>query len=738
MKKKSFLLPIFAGLLLSSCKFTIFGKTIYLFEKKPDKPDDSGEVVPEDPNQHASKLTIDPSAPFYLKIGETRQISVGFDHTPTLDSERLFYWSFNNNKISINVDGQTGTNVKGGQKCFVTGLNAGTALLRVTNTYNQSLVREFTIHVIEFDEDKDYLWQYTSEDRKQFGYNSQTAKQGIKEGDAVLNGMTWHFRRSATTSLQSSMGAVGFGKNAEPETAIHLETMSDRVVKDFTIEAASANSLATMRIKVNGVDYPLNQADLVDGKVSRAIYDVISPIHTTGVGEEKGKIEIDFSTPPYNPAQADDPEYKVPGAVYLKSILIHFGDAAPAVTTETFDFKEMYDDPEDGYFDTLTTTAKADSVSKNDFTVYFDKIKKESTSSEKIPGYAHTNSYIDITLTKPNEVIASIEFKFTYGTSSSHNVYSLNKSKSGGAPYIATGISSDTANEILKANIFDEHCNALRLTNQNTYNIGLEYLVIKTKSGVNPTIKEIEVPEEFVPVKKDYIVGEVFSTEGLPNLSIIYNEDGIESDELSPDSLDWFDGVSYDANPNTATKELAVGTTYVYGIFRGEKVVKITDLTVADSPQSLTLVKSASEISSTGKYFLIEKTSKTIIKGSAGSNMGKSSGIATLSLTSIGDEITIPGLYKDDYYTLTETSGLYAIKSTTGNHFGITTTGNLSTAQNPNGTKNASIVIDSETGIATIRYDYTGATPKTGYLYFDGAIKISAEEVANLSLYKLA
>lgn len=737
MKKKIFLLPLVAGLFLSGCKFSLFGKTIYLFEEKPKQQDNTGDVTPEDTNQHASKLTLDPNAPFYLKVNESREVKVGFDHTPTLDSEKIFVWSFSGDKIKIEVDGKSdGNSIQGGTKCTVTGLKAGKTSLRVTNTYNEMLSREFSIEVIEFDEEKDYLWQYASSDRAQFGYDSTSAKQGIKEGDAVLNGITWHFKRSSTTSLQSSMGAIGFGKNTEPETSVHLETTIDRVVKDFKIEAASAKSLGTMTIKVNDVVYPLDSNDLVDGNLPNPNYDIIPAISTTGVGVEKGKIEIDFSTPPYNPAQAEDLNYKVPGAVYLKSILIHFEDAEPVVTTEIFNFKEMYDDTEDGIFDSLTTSAKPYSFTQNDFTINFESVKKESSGTdEKIPGYAHCNGYIDIALAKSDEVISYVEFKFTYGNASSKNVYSLNKSKSGGAPFVAVGASSDP-DGLLKLSIYDNNINALSLSTKNSFNVGLEYLIIKTKSGVNPTIKEIAVPEVFEPSVKNYVVGETFNVSGLPNLSIVYNEEEVEADVLTPNDLEWFDGPSY--STETPSKELNLGTTYVVGVFRGNLVVTINGLTVADAPKNLSIVKSLSEISSSDQIYLIEKSSKALIKGSTASNMGKASndGVATLSLESVGDEISIPGLYRNDYYTVSVSSGLYSFTSTTDYMFGMTNNGTLSTSKSPN-VKKATVTINSESGVATIRFDKTGDSPKTGYLYFDGSIALSSSETANLCLYKV-
>ena len=59
MKKRLILLPMLGGLLLSGCQFTIFGKTIKLFEKdnKEQKDSDSGKQQAE-PKQLTADITI--------------------------------------------------------------------------------------------------------------------------------------------------------------------------------------------------------------------------------------------------------------------------------------------------------------------------------------------------------------------------------------------------------------------------------------------------------------------------------------------------------------------------------------------------------------------------------------------------------------------------------------------------------------------------------------------------------
>lgn len=324
MKKKIlFTLPLIGAFLLSGCKIKLFGKTLYLFEKAPEKSEKEqvhvegdpiviDDVTPSAATQHATSLSMTPNAPFYLKVGETRDISVTLSPSPTLDSEKTFKWSKNNNNISYVVN-ESSTN-----KVSVTGVTPGTTELTALNEYNYTLTKTFTIKVIDFDEENDYLWQYKSSDRAEFGYDYQTAKQGTLEGDANLGGMTWHYTRSNLSSLQSSMGAVGFGKGEAPETHVHLETENIRLVEKFTIEAASAKSLAKMTIKVGDTVYMNNKEVPADS------WDIIGTITSDPVLPVDGKIEIDIYTPEFDSSKAEDPDYKKPGAFYLKSILINF------------------------------------------------------------------------------------------------------------------------------------------------------------------------------------------------------------------------------------------------------------------------------------------------------------------------------------------------------------------------------------------------------------------------------
>ena len=416
-KRKIFYLFPVVSILLTGCTFqegwdsvkTWFGDHVLsIFSKKSDDSSKKGsgdgsttptpgpgDVTPEDTKTHATAISYTsgyPSAPFYLKLGETQKLSVSLSPSKDVDeSEKLFKWELQGDNVSCDLT--TDSN-----KIEVTGVKVGTCTMKVTNTYNVSLYKTYTIKVIDFDETMDYLWQYSSSDRAQFGYDSTDAKQGTPEGDATLGGMTWHYTRhdkdgnDLTTSLQSSMSAVGFGKSGEPETHLHFETENTREIKKITIEAGSAHSMAKMTVKVGETVY------MNEETVPYPSYDVI-PTMPVMEGSSTGKIEIDVVTPEFDPAQVEDPNYRSPGAFYLKSIWINFNDTIPDKTlTLVKDASDFTDDSRylvvgkpknvDSYIaldGTLTSSVAANPLSLTDF---------EFGDSLSVPGTMDKYGYV--------------------------------------------------------------------------------------------------------------------------------------------------------------------------------------------------------------------------------------------------------------------------------------------------------------------------------------------------------
>ena len=336
MKKKLLIAPIIGAFLLTGCKISLFGKTIYLFEKKPtqdNSQDNIDDVTPTDGGKEATSISQDPTAPFYLKVGESREVKVTLSPAPSKDEQKQFTWSKTGNAANYVVN-ETETN-----KATVTGVSPGKVELTATNTYDVTLKRTFYIDVIEFDEEKDYLWQYTSSDRAQFGYVYQTKNQGDAEGTATLNGVPWSYLRESVdietqtvvpkaVSLNvSQSGYLGFGKGKEPEVHLHFETENERVVNKFAIEASSAHALAKMTVKVGETVYLDN---VTVSEWDKQAGNLIAS--SNNITPASGKIEIDVVTPRFDAARADDPTYLAPGGFFIKCILINFNEKLPDKT----------------------------------------------------------------------------------------------------------------------------------------------------------------------------------------------------------------------------------------------------------------------------------------------------------------------------------------------------------------------------------------------------------------------
>ena len=521
------------------------------------------------------------------------------------------------------------------------------------------------------------------------------------------------------------MGAVGFGRGGEPETHIHLETDTIRRIEKFTIEAASANSLAKMTVKVGETVY------MNDKTVPADYYDEIGTVYSDdGVTQTSGKIEIDIDTPAYDPAQEANPGYKKPGAFYLKSILINYADETPAATEKTYNYKEMYENTESEFYQSLTSAKQTLNYTDSDFSVTFEGIKKET---DAVPGYPLTNGDITIKPVKSGEVFYKVEAKFFYAELSSVNNYKAEKSKTDGLTYFATSGASDKTNNVLKVSFNEDHLNNIRLNSSNSTYIGIEYLKITTVSGNPWTVKGIEVPTTFTPNKTAYLVGEPFSPEGLPDLAITFNEEGSRPEALSASSLTWYT----DSGMTKTVFEL--GQTSAYGAYNGTVVATVTGLTVADDPRNITLVKAVSDINTTDHYYIFARSANRFLRGSAGGNVGSgSAGVGQVS--SAGEELTLSGAYKDDYFTVEMEGGKYAVKSTTGHYIGMTKTGGLSRNKNPD-VKFFELTMDATTYVLTMKFEYQPAEGDkiVRYIAFGTTAmsSLSDTEKANLSFYKV-
>lgn len=547
--KKALLLLIPVGILFSSCSCSNS-------EGGGGGGGGGGEDIPIiDPEEliHATAVSGDPTHPFYLKVGEQKKIKATLSPSPTLDTEKTFTWSNSNSAAVVYTIGEK-TN-----ELTLLGKKAGKSTLVATNEFNPLLKREFNVEVIDYDEESMYLWQYDSEDRKQFGYDSKENKLGNKEGTAILNGMEWNFTRSNLSSLQSGGGAIGFGKGSAPETHVHLENTNYRPIKSIVIEAASAKAQGKLTLKVGETEVLSNFA------IPETDYnDHIQKIRAENLDFLQGNISIDFDTPEYDPSQAEDPTYRAPGAVQLKSIWIQYGeDTNEYVNTETFDFEEMMKDED--FLARLKSSMTPLTIESEDseYVIEFAAARKPG-KDDKIQDLLLANSDIRITTKNPDRRLGKVEFDSQLGGSKSK--YALSSSILGGEPY-NTSLAKVTDGQ-LKYSIFAPYVDSVKFSNSNSYSSGIRKITVKSVAGKHATLSGIEeITGE--PAVKEYHVGGTFNPEGLNSVVAHFEEEDV-NDILVPANLfTWFDGTSY---PEELTTELQVGTTSVVGVYKGKEV----------------------------------------------------------------------------------------------------------------------------------------------------------------------
>ena len=265
--------------------------------------------------QHATKIKETPAAPFFLKVGEEKTISVTLEPAPQRDVEKTISWKISDDTVaSLEVKENT-------KYATITALKTGSITITATNDYNTNLVATFEATVIEFDDSNMYLWEYNSNDKSQFGYTSDN-KAGNTSGEAILNGLTWDFTRSEAISLNTTKsGMIGFGKGSAPETRVELINNNKRKIRKIEVEAISANALANLTVKIG-------ETEVINCATPSTTSDVVVPLVSETLADLTGNISLLFETPQYEPEKAEDIYYKAPGAFYLKSIMIYFGDKA--------------------------------------------------------------------------------------------------------------------------------------------------------------------------------------------------------------------------------------------------------------------------------------------------------------------------------------------------------------------------------------------------------------------------
>ncbi len=723
--KKKMLLILPMAMVLAGC--TWWNPLTWF--KKDDQTEDPEDIKPEEMKQHANSITASPSAPFFLKVGEERKVSVSLSPTPTDEFERKFTWKLTGDSVSYTLDEEKG------KSATIVGLKEGTSYLKVTNTYNNELTKTFTVKVFDFNPEKQYFWQFDKDtDKAKF--------EGFKDGIANLSGVEWDFNRAQSGYVKPLYNGLGFGKGGEPETDLKLKAYNSRPISSISIEAASANSLAKMSVKI-GETTVLDRTTVskVDYDKNMKFYDVVP--------EEPlaGDIEIHVETPEVDPSPEDSDTYKTPGAFWLKTIFINYADEPVYKTTRNYDIKGMYDSAESNPINSLNTTAKELVMpdTDEDFSITFTNIRKEK-SSDAVPGYVQTNGDILIESKKSTEAIKYVELKLptTETVPVPKNTFILETSRLGGEPYSCTEIKTDQ-NGLLKAYVYGNNISAIKLRSKSTTFVGLDYFTVKTQEGNHGVIDSLVTPESFVPDRLNYVVGMVFDTLGLGNLRVAYTDPNIQQDVLKPTDLEWFDGASYETNPATATKELKLGTTSVYGVYKQGGVsftVKIEGITVEDSYLDLSLIKNVSEIDTSSKYYLIgvNGTKNLFLPSKGASALKNSTGNVDLGSISLEDNISITAAYSNDFFSFEIVSDKYRVKfldptDSKTHYVGMTNSGGFSTAQGPDN-KDYAFTINADGSVEMMIQKSDASITK--YLTFDGSKLLLSDNSSdsNIRIFK--
>ena len=106
------------------------------FDKGEDGPSEGqniDDVIPEDTSKHSTSVSPSHSAPFYLKVSETIDLSVSLSPAPENEDEKMFDWKVVGSSVLCEAN-QSDT-----KKATVKGIAPGTSTVIATNTYNKNL-----------------------------------------------------------------------------------------------------------------------------------------------------------------------------------------------------------------------------------------------------------------------------------------------------------------------------------------------------------------------------------------------------------------------------------------------------------------------------------------------------------------------------------------------------------------------------------------------------------------------
>lgn len=674
---------------------------------------------------HIESVSANYTAPFYLKVGEERSLHLEISPSKGVRSiEKIFTWDNPNKDVALLTPNENDS-----LYATIKGVKEGKAVVKATNTYNPELTRSITANVIDYDDENMYLWEYKSDDRKQFGYvNEEGKKAGVTDGTATLNGVEWDFHRSSALALNSQKGGLAFGKGFDqttlrsyPETTVKLSTKNDRKVKKIVIETASANGLANINVKVG-------ETEVLNRLTPSSSAEAVGSVSTGELDDLIGDISIEFTTPDFDETRVADEDYKRPGAVIIKSIFITYSDVEYK-NEKQYDFIEMFNDPESEMSKQITSTSgKACVLEDDDFVINFNRVRK---SDDKGNPYFESNNDITIVSKKNDEVIKYVDFMWEILTDSAPKC-TLQTSVFNGELYQSTLVDSKTG--VLQASIPDSYTNAIKFSLSSTSYIGLKSITVKTLSGNHLVVKDVKLNDDAKPNKVTYNEGEKFDSTGLGDVNITFTNDETFIVRIPSSSITFYDGVSYDADEKTEV--LAEGTTFVVGLLLNHEI-RVSGITVELIMSSFVKINSAEELVN-GKYLFVIESSKEYWIGSSNSTDIKGTkGVGKLGDIEIGNELLLPSNFEKETISVKNTDGVCKLShyvDSSEKKFGLTDTGNFSGS--------ASKYTDWSVEVSEGMFNFSNIyNETTKYLIFNSAsslFNVGTSPSNNISLYKLA
>lgn len=244
----------------------------------------------------------------------------------------------------------------------------------------------------------------------------------------------------------------------------------------------------------------------------------------------------------------------------------------------------------------------------------------------------------------------------------------------------------------------------------------------------------------------DYSAGESFLSAGL-SFTLFSQDESLKLTKVKGEEFDWYDGASYDADPQVKTKELVNGSTYVIGEFKFniKLTVKVDGITVTDNKCSLTLVKSVENIESDARYLVVAKAAEGYVCLD-GSLTGSTAMIGTpkvLNDFELNDTAELAASFGKAGFIATVTDGetpMLTLSNDNGNKIGITNSGSISCTTSPAISAGTFTVDDS--GKLKLMFSYVKdevtKTATFGFNTATGKFNCTASGSGEIYLYKFA